>query len=629
MLRIKLPSGHLTPAKLRAVGEVSNMFGRGDGELATRQNIQLHWLELARLPEVFAHLDAAGITTAGGCGDVRNITGCPLQGLDPNELFDCSQLVEDAASFFYGNPNFCDLPRKHKYTIAACADRCNAPEINCVALVGVVHQGREGFGVRVGGGLSSVPRISRDLGVFVPSEEAIEVLSAITGAWSDDLRYRVSRVKARLKFMIDDIGPEGMRERVEARLGRRLADFTLPPVTARPSDHLGIHEQKQPGLVYVGAPVHLGLISGDQMTEVADLAERIGGDICLTRLQNFVVANVPAAEVDGVVSELGAIGFPLDANPLRGRSIACTGEPHCNFSVTERKTRLGRLIEHLDGTFGHEIAELGLHLDGCPHACAQHWVGDLGFQGTTARDAEGARRQAYDIFVRESGTTSASENSRTTRCTTGAIPQSGARPAPGRSPPARLLAPAAGGGRRTRRRSAESTARSRPEASSTSYARSSRRTRMSSGIVLKGEAAEVALGEAQAVLAMVQDESRRGRLADLIAAVADGELGDEDADALGELLELGLQTGRVRALYGPGGEQAALRLFRSLPRGKELGESAREVTHALASLAGKPLEKVQISATAPGTFLLTLATEGLELSVRLDRQGARLTSVGI
>jgi sulfite reductase beta subunit-like hemoprotein len=236
--------------------------------------------------------------------------------------------------------------------------------------------------------------------VFVSKAEATQVLAAITGAWSDDLRYRVSRVKARLKFMIDDIGPEGMRERVEARLGRRLEDFALPPVALAPSDHLGIHEQKQPGLVYVGVPVHLGLISGDQMIAVSDVAERVGGDIRVTRLQNFIVANVPDESLDAVVSELTAIGFPLDANNLRGRSIACTGEPHCNFSVTETKTRLGRLVEHLEGAFGESISDLRLHLDGCPHACAQHWVGDLGFQGTTARDAEGARRQAYDIFVR-------------------------------------------------------------------------------------------------------------------------------------------------------------------------------------------------------------------------------------
>src|ERR671923_191264 len=274
MLRVKLPSGYLTPAKLRAIGEVANTFGRGDGELSTRQNIQLHWLELAALPEVLARLDAAGLTTAGGCGDtVRNITGCPVQGIDPNELFDCSDVVEEAARFFYGNPDFVDLPRKHKYTIAACADRCNAPEINCIAFVGVVHGGRPGFAVRVGGGLSSVPRLSRDMGVFVPKEEAVAVLAAITSAWSEDLRYRVSRVKARLKFMIDDIGPEGMRERVEAKLGRALEDFELAPVAIQPSDHVGVHEQKQPGRRYIGFPVHLGLVSGDQMIAIADLAD--------------------------------------------------------------------------------------------------------------------------------------------------------------------------------------------------------------------------------------------------------------------------------------------------------------------------------------------------------------------
>jgi sulfite reductase beta subunit-like hemoprotein len=401
MLRIKLPSGVLTAQHLRAIGEASNRWGHGDGELSTRQNIQLHWLELGALPEILRHLDKAGLTTAGGCGDtIRNITGCPIQGLDPDELFDCTPVVEDAARFFYGNPDFCDLPRKHKYTIAACADRCNAPEINCVALVGVVHEGREGFAVRVGGGLSSVPRISRDMGVFVPKDEAVEVLAAITSAWSEDLRYRVSRVKARLKFMIDDVGAEGMRERAEAKLGRRLEDFTLSPAAVQPGDHMGIHEQKQPDLRYIGVPVHLGLVSGDQMIAVADLAERLGGDIRITRQQNFILANVPEAEVDAALDELAQIGFSLDVNHVRAASIACTGEPHCNFSVTETKSRLGELIEHLEERFGADIAPLRLQLDGCPHACGQHWVADLGFQGTTARDEQGARRQAYDIFLR-------------------------------------------------------------------------------------------------------------------------------------------------------------------------------------------------------------------------------------
>jgi sulfite reductase (ferredoxin) len=401
MLRIKLPGGLLTPAQLRAIGEISTRFGRGDGELTTRQNVQLHWIELGALPGVFELLDAAGLTTAGACGDtVRNITGCPVAGVAHDELFDATPLVEEAADFFYGHPDYSDLPRKHKITISACADRCNAPEINCISLVGAIHEGREGFAVLAGGGLSSVPRLARDLGVFVPKEEALEVTQALLDVWREDLTYRVSRVKSRMKFMVDDYGPEGVRAALEARLGRELEDFEPPPAAEGFSDHVGVHPQKQPGLVYVGVPVHLGLVSGDQMAAVADLAERLGGDVRITRLQNFVLAGVPEERADETVTELAEIGFPLDPGPLRAASLACTGEPHCNYSVTETKTRADSLIQALEARFGDEIAGLRLHLDGCPHACAQHWVGDLGFQGTTVRDEQGKRRQAYDVFLR-------------------------------------------------------------------------------------------------------------------------------------------------------------------------------------------------------------------------------------
>src|SRR5947209_7406988 len=195
----------------------------------TRQCIQLHWLELSALPDVFADLEASGITTAGGCGDtVRNITGCPVSGLAADELFDSTPVVDAATETYYGNPEWANLPRKHKYSIASCPDRCNAPEINCISLVGVLNDGREGYAVKVGGGLSSVPRIARDLGVFVPKEDAVEILGVTTSVWSEDLKYRMSRVKARMKFMVDDIGADGMLERVEAKLGRTLERFELP-----------------------------------------------------------------------------------------------------------------------------------------------------------------------------------------------------------------------------------------------------------------------------------------------------------------------------------------------------------------------------------------------------------------
>jgi len=401
MLRIKLPGGRLTPAQLRAIGEISAVHGRGDGELTTRQNVQLHWIQLAALPDVFERLEAAGLTTAGACSDtVRNVTGCPVAGIARDELFDATPVVEEAAAFFYGHPDYSDLPRKHKITISACRDRCNAPEINCIALVGVLHEGREGFAVLAGGGLSSVPRLARDLRVFVPREEALDVMRALLDTWREDLTYRVSRVKSRMKFMVDDYGPEGVRAAVEHRLGRELEPFALDPPPEGFSDHVGVHEQKQPGLVYIGVPVHLGLVSGEQMTAVADLAERLGADVRITRLQNFVVAGVPKSRADDAVAELRELGFPLDLNHVRAASLACTGEPHCNYSVTETKTRADALIQALEQRFGEDVAGLRLHLDGCPHACAQHWVGDLGFQGTTARDEQGRRRQAYDVFLR-------------------------------------------------------------------------------------------------------------------------------------------------------------------------------------------------------------------------------------
>jgi sulfite reductase beta subunit-like hemoprotein len=405
MLRIKVPSGILTPHKLRTIGALSRRFGRDEAELTTRQNVQLHWITLPDLPEVFATLDAAGLSTAGGCGDtVRNITGCPVAGLDAEELFDARPFVEAAARFFYGNREYSNLPRKHKITISACPHQCNAPEINCIALVGARNdRGEDGFAVRVGGGLSTAPRISRDLGVWVRADvdEVLTVLRAIIDVWSSDLRYRMSRAKARLKFAVDDYGPELYRQRVEERLGRRLPDFRAPTPPPGPHYHLGVHPQKQPDRFYIGFPVFLGVVSGTQLQALADIAEAYGGGIRLTRQQNFILTDVPGARVDEVVRAVGELGFPLETNGLRGSAIACTGSPLCNYAVGETKTKLRDMVQHLEATFGDQVAGLRLNLDGCPHACAQHFIGDIGLQGTTVRAPDGTEKiEAYDIFLR-------------------------------------------------------------------------------------------------------------------------------------------------------------------------------------------------------------------------------------
>ena len=402
MLRVKIPGGVLTAAQLATIGQLSADYGRGYAELTTRQNIQLHWIRLADLPPIFDILGKAGFTMAGGCGDtVRNVTGCPVSGIAASELFDVQPILSAVAGFFYGNREYSDLPRKHKITLAACPYHCNLPEMHCIALVGARHGGRPGFAVRLGGGLSTVPRLAKSLGVFVPAGQTIEVLRAIIDVWKDAPRYRMSRVKARLKFMVDDIGPERYRAMVEERLGRRMEDFPLPPAQA--GEHLtGVHPQLQDGLVYAGFPVSAGLADGGQLRRLAELAERETLGIRLTREQNFILTGIPSGRADAIVREVGEIGFPLGASRLRAVSIACTGSPLCNYAVALTKPRLVQLMDHLERTFGAEAATLRIHLDGCPHACAHHWTGDIGLQGTTLRErtASGEKQEGYDIYLR-------------------------------------------------------------------------------------------------------------------------------------------------------------------------------------------------------------------------------------
>lgn len=401
MVRVKVAGGLVSAAQARALGRIARAYGRDEAELTTRQGIQLHWVQLAQLPAVLADIEAAGLTTNGGEGDtVRNITGCPVAGLTPDEPFDVTPVIREVAEHFYGNVEFSNLPRKHKYTISACSAQCNAPEISDVALLAVEQGGRDGFALRIGGGMTNTPRISRDIGVFIPREQTIEVLEAVTNAWQRDLKYRISRAKARIKFMMDDYGPEGMRAKIEQTLGRPLEDGAAPEPKID-ADHLGVHPQRQPGLVSVGVPVPSGRITGSKLEILADLADSYGGDLRFTRQQNFILSNVPADRVEDVTATLRGIGFDLDRGRAYGRSLACTSHQFCNYSVAETKGKLEQLLDELTEHYGAEpIGDLAIHMDGCPHACAQHWVGELGLQGTTTRiEGSDERVEAYDLTV--------------------------------------------------------------------------------------------------------------------------------------------------------------------------------------------------------------------------------------
>jgi ferredoxin-nitrite reductase len=202
--------------------------------------------------------------------------------------------------------------------------------------------------------------------------------------------------------MVDDFGAEGMRAEVERFLGRRLEDLDEPPRRLSDTDHLGINQQKQNGLSYIGFPARLGLMRGEQMIRVAEIAASVGGDVRLTRQQNFIVANVPDAEVDRVVREVGEVGYRLDVSGLHGTSLGCTGSPLCNYAVAETKVKLDEILVHLESQFGRDADGIVVNVDGCPHACAQHWVAEIGLQGSTLRERGGAgeKLEAYEIYLR-------------------------------------------------------------------------------------------------------------------------------------------------------------------------------------------------------------------------------------
>jgi ferredoxin-nitrite reductase len=273
MLRIKLPGGRVSPEGLRAIGEISNEFGRGDGELSTRQNVQLHWLELGSLPRSSTgsrrrpHLRRR-VRRRGP--QHHGLPGRRASTRTSSSTPSRSSTRRPSSSTATPTTRTCRASTRSRSPPArttATRPRSTASRSSAPCTKGV-----EGFGVRVGGGLSSVPRIARDLGVFVPKGGAVEVLRALLDAWQEDTRYRISRVKARMKFMVDDYGPDGMRAEVERRLGpaagrlRRAVPDTL-------GDHIGVHPQKQPGSLR-RRPVHLGSPPATRCSPSPDLAER-------------------------------------------------------------------------------------------------------------------------------------------------------------------------------------------------------------------------------------------------------------------------------------------------------------------------------------------------------------------
>ena len=406
MLRTKQPNGFVTPEQLELIADITQKQNKGYADITTRQDFQLHWVHVSQAVEILQKLNAAGISTLGACGDIaRNVVGCPVAGVDKDELFDAGPVAKQVSNLFLGNLEFANLPRKYKVGVSACRTWCSLPEIQCVALVGAARpiEGRTelGFDVRVGGGLSTQPFFSQRLGVFVTPGEVVEVIRRITEIWRDEPAYREKRHHARFKYLIHDWGVAKFRQVLEERLGRTLteapADYQEPPDTYR--DHVGVHAQTQRGLYYVGVPVLVGRIASAQMKRIAELSRRYGDGktIRLTVRQNILLLNIPEANVEKVLAGLADAELSINAHPVRRSVVTCTGTEFCKLAITETKARSRQIVEYLEKRVSLE-EPLRLHITGCPNACAQYQIAHIGLMGSKTK-VDGQVVDAYDIFV--------------------------------------------------------------------------------------------------------------------------------------------------------------------------------------------------------------------------------------
>lgn len=399
MVRIRLSNGFLRSHQLRGIAALAEKHARGIADITVRQNIQLHWVRVQDLPEIIDTLIQTGLTTMSTCGDVtRNITGCPLAGVNANELCDASPLVNDAAELLVGNPDFYNLPRKYKISISGCRDWCSYPEINDLAFTPAVHNGEVGFSLRVGGGLSTEPHLAVRLPAFVRWNQVIHVLHAASEVFRESDVLRENRERARLKYLFLRHGwtAETFLQEIEQRLGFRLEPEGTEQVPADVfRDHVGVHPQKQPGLFYVGASVLRGRITPEQMRAAAHLADAYGnGELRTTNTQNLVLINVPRERTLAVVQGLGRVNLHVEASPFWRGAVACTGTEFCKLAITETKAYTRWLVEELEERLPEFDQHLKINVTGCPNSCGQHRLADIGLEGKKIK-VNGEIKDAY------------------------------------------------------------------------------------------------------------------------------------------------------------------------------------------------------------------------------------------
>jgi sulfite reductase (ferredoxin) len=402
MLRVRIDGGQLNFDQLRTIADVSTKYARGTADITDRQNIQLHWIEIESVPAIWEALESVGLDTTEACGDTpRVILGCPLAGIDADEVIDATPQIREIHNRYIGSPEFSNLPRKFKSALSGCTAQCTIHEINDIAFVGVVNEeGEAGYDLWAGGGLSTNPMFAKRLGAFVRPDQVHEVWAGITGIFRD-YGYRRLRHRARLKFLMNDWGPERFREVLEKEyLGYALADGPAPggPRDHR-RDHVGIHPQRD-GRYYVGFAPKVGRVNGDLLRVIADLAEEYGsGRVRTTTEQKMVILDVPEDRTAELAAELEARDLRVRPSTFRRQTMACTGIEYCKLAIVETKQRGMDLIDELERRLPDFGEPLTININGCPNSCARIQTADIGLKGQLVTDANGDQVEGFQVHL--------------------------------------------------------------------------------------------------------------------------------------------------------------------------------------------------------------------------------------
>ncbi|WP_254542830.1 nitrite/sulfite reductase [Halomarina pelagica] len=423
MMRVGVPGGRLTPEQLRVVAEIADEYARGPAEnpewegawldYTTRQSIQLHWIELADVPDIFDRLEAHGLSTIQACGDSwRNIVGSPVAGRDADEHLDVWPLIEGLNEEFKGNPAHENLPRKWKVSITGDTRGSGQGDINDLAFEPAIKEidGEEvkGFNTLVGGGLArKEERFARDIDVFCTPERIYDVAAGVSALFRDH-GDRDNRFNARIKFLMDEWGPEKFRRVLQ----EEYVDYELPTAgedlrdrydynagrSDAPGDYVGVHEQND-GRYFVGLSVLVGRMGTTDALRLADLAAEYGSELVgLTQRQNVIVADIDEDDLEDFLDEPLLDEYSPDPHPFMRGSIACTGTEFCSLSIVETKNRMVRYahwlrdnVEVPDG-----VEDFHVHLSGCTASCAQPQIADVSLRGMKTRK-DGEPVEAFDI----------------------------------------------------------------------------------------------------------------------------------------------------------------------------------------------------------------------------------------